>query len=80
MFSPNASCRDTYCDTFPGKISTKNAASSHPTVTRCRGRASSAAPNPSSTTPDASTTKSLSSGSQVGTCAWNSRRFTVRWL
>ena len=37
-----------------------------------------ARPSASSTMPDAITTKSGESGSQVGTCAWNSMRRVVR--
>ena len=39
----------------------------------------SARPRDISTTPEASTTKSGESGSQVGTWAWNVARLVVRW-
>ena len=59
--------------TLPG-IATKNAASSPPTRRCCRGRATNAAPNPISTTPDATTVRSSSSGNHEGTCARNPSR------
>ena len=75
---PKASVPVTYCEMLPGKIATKNAATIQPTGTRYRGRAISASPRAISTTPEATTTKSGSRGSHVGTWAWNSSRWRVR--
>ena len=55
---------------LPGKMATKKAAKSIPTVRRCGCLvASIATPKEISATPEASTTKSLSSGKKSGTCA-----------
>ena len=65
---PNASVRVTYCEMFPGNMATKKAATIQPTTGRhLRGVATNAAPRPSSTTPDETTTKSESRGSHCGT-------------
>lgn len=70
----------TYCEMFPGKIATKNAAVTPPTAGLIRaGARINDVPSANSTTPELTTTKSVSSGTQVGTCAWNSSRRLVRW-
>ncbi len=75
--NPKASIPLTNCEMLPGKIATKKSAVAMPTSRR---RLSEIRQRPSaiSTIPDAMTTKSGESGSQVGTCAWNSRRLVVR--
>lgn len=78
--SPNASVPVTNCEMFPGKIAMKNAATVRPTHCFQRHRKRSESPRETSTTPDARTTKSGSSGNQVGTCARNSVRAEPRWL
>ena len=55
----------------------KKSAVAIPTSLR-RRREISARPSTSSTMPDAITTKSGESGSQVGTCAWNVMRLEVK--
>ena len=70
--SPNASRPSTNCQMFPGKITTKNAAVTHPTSGRhLLGAARSALPSTSSHTPE---TKMTNSGAGIhgGTCARNS--------
>lgn len=68
----------TYCEMFPGKIAMKKAAVRKPTWVRCFQRISSDKPSAISTMPDAITTKSAESGTQLGTCAWNSWRLVVK--
>ena len=55
----------------------KKSAVAIPTSLRRRSEIK-ARPSASSTMPEAITTKSGESGSQVGTCAWNSMRRVVR--
>jgi len=75
--NPKASIPFTYCEIFPGKIAIKNSAVAIPTSRRLFSEASDN-PRSISTTPDANTTKSAESGTQLGTWAWNSRRLDVR--
>jgi len=69
---------------LPGKIRTKNAAVIKPITPRyflsINAVVISNTPRVISTTPDAMTTKSAFSGSQVGTWAKNSVLFDSRWL
>ena len=64
---------------LPGKITTKKAASTHPTTTRRLASRINAEPRAISTAPEASTVTSGGTGTHVGTCAWNSSRANVRW-
>ena len=75
--NPKASIPLTNCEMLPGKIAKKKSAVAMPTSRR---RLSEIRQRPSaiSTIPDAMTTKSGESGSQVGTCAWNSIRLVVK--
>ena len=75
---PKASVPSRYCATLPGKIATKNAASSAPISRSCPGSATKAAPSAISATPEPSTVRSSSTGNHVGTCARNSCRWVVR--
>ena len=77
LFNPNASIPLTNCEMLPGKIAIKKSAVVMPTALRFCSEIS-ARPSASSTMPEAITTKSGESGSQVGTCAWNSMRRVVR--
>ncbi len=75
---PKASIPSMYCQTFPGKINIKKVAVAIPTCGRYFQRITSARPSKISTTPEARTTKSGSTGSQEGTWAWNSSLAEVR--
>ncbi|MFT7607725.1 MAG: hypothetical protein ACI9MX_000781 [Candidatus Aldehydirespiratoraceae bacterium] len=79
-FNPNASVPSMSWATFPGKIATKNAAATSPTITRYFAVTSSAVPMRSSTIPEITTTRPASAGNQSGTCARNSLRDHDRWL
>src|SRR5699024_761298 len=77
---PNPSVPSTYWAIFPGKMRMKNAARAVPPRGRNdRGARMGAAPSGISTPPEATTTRSGSSGIQLGTWAWNSSRRVVRW-
>ncbi len=75
--NPKASIPLTYCEMLPGKMATKKSAVAIPTWRR-RCIEMRLRPRSISTAPDAMTTKSGESGSQVGTCAWNSIRLVVK--
>jgi len=68
---------------FPAKIATKNNAVINPTTPRYFLKITNVVikdkPSAISTKPDVITTKSGSSGNQIGTWAWNSCRFEPRW-
>lgn len=79
VFRPNASRWSTNWAIFPGKMSVKNSAASHPQNTRRFTQKAIAMPSIISTTPESTTVRSLLKGNQSGTCAWKAFRAIVRW-
>jgi hypothetical protein len=66
-FKPKASDPVRYWAMFPGKMARKNKAVSQPICLRYRAMNKRPSPRAISTAPEANTTKSASSGNQVGT-------------